>query len=279
MTPPLKWHGGKHYIASRIIDLFPPHTHYVEPFAGGLSVLLARDPAGDSEVVNDLDLDLTNFWTVLQHGRLFTEFHRRVSCVPFSSFEWADARAYLDCKPRCELGGADINRAVAFFVCCRQSLAGRMESFATLSRTRVRRGMNEQASAWLNAIEGLPEVHARLARVVILTGNALEVIRSQDGPDTLFYLDPPYMPDARTAPDVYRHEMDRPAHVHLLELLSQVKGKFVLSGYSCKEYDAFSERLGWHRISWKIANHSAGGKAKRQMVEVCWMNFKPKAKE
>ena len=61
-----------------------------------------------------------------------------------------------------------------FFVRCRQSLAGRMKSFATLSRTRTRRGMNEQASAWLTAIEGLPAVrYARLSRVAILNHSPL----------------------------------------------------------------------------------------------------------
>lgn len=41
LTPPLKWHGGKHYLSSRLVAMMPPHTHYVEPFAGGLAVLLA----------------------------------------------------------------------------------------------------------------------------------------------------------------------------------------------------------------------------------------------
>ena len=63
---PLKWHGGKYYLASRIVDLMPPHTHFVEPFAGGLSVLLAKSPDGVSEVVNDQNSDLTNFWDVLK---------------------------------------------------------------------------------------------------------------------------------------------------------------------------------------------------------------------
>ena len=79
IMPPLKWHGGKYYIANQIVALMPPHLHYVEPYAGGLSVLLARDPgdrklwlsqtgdhAGLSEVVNDLDNGLVNFWRVLR---------------------------------------------------------------------------------------------------------------------------------------------------------------------------------------------------------------------
>ena len=53
LTPPLKWHGGKHYLAADIIGLMPPHQHYVEPYAGGLAALLAKDPEGVSEVATD----------------------------------------------------------------------------------------------------------------------------------------------------------------------------------------------------------------------------------
>ena len=44
LTQPLKWHGGKYYLAPQIIDLMPPHLHYVEPYFGGGAVLLSRDP-------------------------------------------------------------------------------------------------------------------------------------------------------------------------------------------------------------------------------------------
>lgn len=44
LSQPLKWHGGKHYLAQKIIDLMPKHLHYVEPFGGGLAVLLNKDP-------------------------------------------------------------------------------------------------------------------------------------------------------------------------------------------------------------------------------------------
>ena len=39
VSPPLKWHGGKWYLAPKIVALMPPHIHYVEPFAGGLESL------------------------------------------------------------------------------------------------------------------------------------------------------------------------------------------------------------------------------------------------
>jgi len=80
---PLKWWGGKHYLAKRIIALMPRHLHYVEPFAGGLAVLLEKNPfetshywgekgyeQGISEVANDIHQGLTNFWRVLQSDGL-----------------------------------------------------------------------------------------------------------------------------------------------------------------------------------------------------------------
>src|SRR5712692_646888 len=87
ITPPLKWHGGKWYLAPKIVALMPPHTHYVEPFAGGLSVLLAKDPEGVSEVANDINGHLSNFWRVLQREDEFSRFRRILEAMPFSELE------------------------------------------------------------------------------------------------------------------------------------------------------------------------------------------------
>src|SRR5262249_53323610 len=188
------------------------------------AVLLANDPAGISEAVNDLDGRLTDFWRVLQDPERFRELERVLTATPFSEAEWQGAGDCLD-DPN------PIRAAVAFFVRCRQSLAGRLDTLGPLTRNRTRRGMNEQASAWLNAVEGLPAVHARLRRVAILCRPALEVIHQQDGERTLFYLDPPYLPGTRSAPDVYGHEMTAADHRELLTVVCQCKGKVMLSGY------------------------------------------------
>src|SRR4051812_13153368 len=95
ITPPLKWHGGKGYLAADIIDLMPEHHHYVEPFCGGMAVLLRKDPEGVSEVANDLSGDLTNFFRVLQRPESFEKFRRRVGAIPFGRVEWDHARRKL----------------------------------------------------------------------------------------------------------------------------------------------------------------------------------------
>ena len=279
LTPPLKWHGGKSYLADWIIDLMPKHLHYVEPFGGGLAVLLAKDPfderhqwseesfeKGISEVVNDLNRELMNFWKVLQSEESFRRFQRIVEATPFAQPQWDDAGMRM--LPRHDL---DIEAAVAFFVRCRQSRAGGFRGFATLSRNRTRRCMNEQVSAWLGCIDGLAAVHERLKRVVILYDNALKVIKQQDSERTLFYLDPPYVHNTRTTTDAYQYEMDEAAHNELLLAIQQCNGRVMLSGYPNEMYDKILHD--WNRHDREIDNKVSGGTSKRIMTESIWCNF------
>lgn len=262
LVQPLKWHGGKHYLASKIIDLMPQHIHYVEAFFGGGSVLLKKSPEGVSEVVNDLHRELTTFWRVLQDEGAFAKFSRIVEAMPFSQVEWNDSHA----------DAADpVRQAVNFFVRCRQSRAGKFDSFATLSRNRTRRRMNEQASSWMSAIEGLPDVAARLKRVVVLADDAVKVIRSQDGPNTLFYLDPPYVHETRVTTADYEHEMSTEQHVELLDAIDACRGKVLLSGYPSELYQ--SRLKDWNYIDIEIDNKASSAKQKPRMIERIWMNY------
>ena len=282
---PIKWHGGKRYIASKIVDLMPPrcenpnkaaagdtgYLHYVEPYFGGGSVLMANDPEGISEVVNDKNGDLTNFWEVLQGHTSFNQFMRLVQAIPFSQHEYD--LAAVNSIMSADGYGEIIHKAATFFVRCRQSLAGRMKSFTGITKTRTRRGMNNEVSAWLTAIEGLPEVHARLGRVLILNRDAIDVIRSQDGPQTLFYCDPPYQHETRATTGEYAHEMSDEDHSKLLGVLAGIKGRFLLSGYHSGMYDRQAAEYGWRFHEFDLPNAAAGGKTKRTMTEVVWTNY------
>ncbi|MHB8974581.1 MAG: DNA adenine methylase [Pirellulaceae bacterium] len=279
LVKPLKWHGGKHYLASWIIEQMPPHLHYVEPYFGGGSVLLARDPdhnwmgneplpahqRGCSEVVNDLNGDLVNFWMVLRDEDLFQQFMRRAEATPVSQRHWEEAAA---------AGDAPIERAVNFFIRARQSRQGLGSSFATLSRTRTRRGMQEQVSSWLSALEGLPDVHQRLRRVVILSDDARDVIRKQDGDKTHVYCDPPYLGPERTSGGEYgQFEMTEQQHEELLQTLADIRGTFQLSGYHSKLYDDFGARQGWRCAELAIDNKASAAANKQIKTECLWMNY------
>lgn len=269
LTPPVKWHGGKTHLADRIIDLMPEHNHYVEPFAGGLAVLLRKDPEGVSEVVNDLNGDLTNFFRVLQREKSFERFRRRVAAIPFSRVEWEDARRNLREQPEAN----KVARAAWFVVLNRMSLAGRMDGFTGITKTRTRRGMNGEASAWLGAVEGLEEVHKRLMRVVVENRPAVEVMRGHDVEGCLMYCDPPYPAGTRKSPAVYgEYEMTDADHREFLKVAKSLDhAKVLISGYPCDLYDKALK--GWERHEFAVANHAAGGKSKERKTEVVWANF------
>jgi DNA adenine methylase len=274
MNLPLKWHGGKYYLASRIVSLMSPHLHYVEPFFGGGAVLLARNPEdsalwlfphkGVSEVVNDINGRLINFWRVLRDPGSFASFRRWVESIPMARQEWEEAHSHT-------YGNDSVADAVAFFVNCRQSRSGLMNGFTSVTRNRTRRRMNGNVSEWLSAIEGLPEVHSRLSRVLIERMPALELIRREDTPGTLFYCDPPYLHETRTATDAYSHEMSKEEHRQLLATLLECKGKVMLSGYPSALYESALGK--WRRHTFELPNNAAGGEKKRRMTEVLWCNF------
>lgn len=105
LVQPLKWFGGKFYLAPHIVAMMPRHRHYVEPFAGGLAVLLERDPnderlwidgGGVSEVVNDLNQDLVTFWRVIADQTTFAVFKRRYEATPLGRRIWEDAGELLN---------------------------------------------------------------------------------------------------------------------------------------------------------------------------------------
>jgi DNA adenine methylase len=228
-------------------------------------VLFATDPRGISEVVNDLDGELTTFWDVLKSPHLFDALAKLLLLTPVSEVEYQRACVIDPTLP-------PVERALRFLIRNRQSRQALEKDFLTPVRGRTRRGMQEQVSAWLSAIDGLPAIHARLQRVLILNRDALAVIRSQDGPRTLFYLDPPYLHETRTVTGAYRHEMTAEQHGELLDALAGIQARFVLSGYHSPLYDDAAARHGWRCHEIEIDNKAGSGASKRTMTECVWTN-------
>ena len=134
----------------------------------------------------------------------------------------------------------------------------------------------------------LDALHTRLAGVIVdCLPYALADGRSQnapglcevcsasiaryDRPRTLFYLDPPYLHATRASTDAYAFEMTETDHRAMLATIKQCEGKVMLSGYPNDLYDR--ELAGWNREDIEIDNKAAGGKEKRKMTEVIWLNY------
>ncbi len=269
ITPPIKWHGGKFYLAQQIIDLMPAHHHYLEPFSGGLAVLFRKNPEGVSEVINDLNGDLTDFFRVLQRQKLFEKFLRRVQAIPFSRREWDDATRRLGEEP----DASRVDRALWFFICNRMSLAGRMDAFSGITKSRTRGDRNAEVNAWLGAVEGLCEVHNRLMQVVIENRPAVQLMKGHDVKGCVQYCDPPYLACTRVAKNVYgEFEMTNDDHREFLAVAKSVKhAKVLISGYRSELYDTALKN--WNRHEFEVANNAAGGDTKKRMTEVVWSNY------
>ena len=106
-----------------------------------------------------------------------------------------------------------------------------------------RAGMAGAVSRWLGSVEGLAEIAQRLQRVQIENAPALDVIARYDTPETVFYLDPPYVHSARGDSSAYEFEMTDDDHAELAAVLSSIRGRAVLSGYRTPLYDELHD--GW----------------------------------
>lgn len=101
---------------------------------------------------------------------------------------------------------------------------------------------------------------------------ATECLAKYDGPDTLFYVDPPYVRSTRDDRSKgYAHEMSDMDHRRLAWLLHRLKGRVVLSGYPCRLYDELYGDWSRHEKETQ-ANGRTGGVPR---TEVLWLNFNP----
>jgi len=274
MYSPIKCHGGKHYEAKKIVALMPPHTHYAEPYFGSGAVLFAKDPEGVSETVNDLDGELSNFWITLQNPNSSKELLQLLSLCPLSQLEFEEAVIWREISAGYG-EGVRLKKALSFFVRNRQSRQALGKDYATPTR-RVRRGMNEHVSAWLSAVDGLPEVVERLRRVEIRCMDGIEFIKLYDHEDCLFYCDPPYPHRIRQSTREYGLlEMSDQQHMELLKTLAGIKGKFILSSYPNTMYDCFAViQENWRTVDLPAHNRASSKKTKEKTVERLYMNFK-----
>lgn len=217
---------------------------YVEVFGGGGAVLMAKK-ISTLEVFNDIDSGLCNFFMVLSDPDDFEKFHRMVDALPFSKQMY---REFLD-----EWGKEKdkIKRAVKWFYVARNSFSGIFGNSWGFSVNTITRGMLKSVSDWRSIVDLLPEIHNRLIRVQIENRDWSHIFNIYDSENTLFYLDPPYVKDARTGSGKYVYEMTNDQQEILTDRLLKIKGKAVLSGYKNKIYEKL-EKSGWIRKDYKV---------------------------
>jgi len=271
------WFGGKAApkIHKALISLMPPHTRYVEPFGGGASILLDKEPS-EVEVYNDVNRGLVNFFRVVADTEYFAKFLSRVSMLPVSRVLYEEhARTWAGINE-------PIEQAVRWYYVARQSFGGVFEKSWASTVDASTRGMAQTAAAWQSALEALPKIHKRMQRVQIECSDWPVILDRYSGPGWLAYCDPPYVLGTRRAGG-YAHELQDSDHHKLIQALMRYNGAIMLSGYNSTLYAPLKE-AGWDMQEIEVVCSAAGStrasglkgdgsrKERQRRIECVWRN-------
>lgn len=261
--PVLRYHGGKWRLAPWIIAHFPPHRVYVEPFGGAASVLM-RKPRSYAEVYGDVDDEIVNVFRVLRDPTTAGELATQLELTPFSSREFEIA--YQPSDEPIERARRTMIKAYMGFGTA--SVFGDTGKPNTGFRANSNRSGTTPARDWRNFPPAISDFCERLQGVVLEHRAAQYVMAQHDSPETLHYVDPPYVRATRGRmhrANVYRHEIDDQGHRELAATLHGLAGMVVLSGYHSKLYDALYG-------DWRTVERAAHADGAKDRIEVLWLN-------
>lgn len=265
--PAVRYHGSKFRLAKWIVGFFPAHRIYCEPFAGGAGVLLRKE-ASEVEVYNDLDSDVVNYFRVLREPELRGRLAEGMALTPFAREEYRDC--FEPTEDPVERARRFAARAYMGFGSHSHNIENSNNGFRVVRGDGRSPRLHTYASEWMGMPAEMLSLGERLRPVVIEQLCAFDCIPRYDGPESLFYVDPPYVRSSRKDDcKGYAHEFSDHEHVKLAWLLGQVKGKVVLSGYDTGLYrDLYAS---WRREEKAVMANGQWGAVER--LEVIWLNF------
>lgn len=245
--PIIPWIGGKRRLADRIFPLFPRHSCYVEPFAGGAALFFLRPVPAEVEVLNDINGDLVNLYRVVQHH--LEEFVRQFKWALSSRqvFKWLQ-----ETRPETL---TDIQRAARFYYLQQSAFGGRVDGQSYGTATTQPPGLN-----LLRIEEALSAAHLRLSNTYIEHLSWAECIRRYDRAHTLFYCDPPYWQT-----EGYGVPFGFEQYEEMAELIGRIKGKAIIS---LNDHPDIRRVFGRYHIESTDITYTVGGGQGAQAREV-----------
>jgi len=271
MRPPTSYYGGKGRLGPWITGLLPAHRTYVEPFCGSAAVLFAKS-ASPTEIINDLDGQVVNFFRVLREDA--PALIRALRLTPYArgEYEHTDPAA-----PGLDL----VEQARRWYVRVNQSIShvagpGRSAGWAAAFNTNGA----DHAHKFTAMIERLEACAERLRRVHVEQRPAVEVIAKYGVADAVIYCDPPYLAATRSAQtkrvgaDYAVEYATEAEHRQLAAALHATPAAVLLSGYPSALYAELYEAAGWWRVERRVlrpTSNVSGGRG-ATATEVIWSN-------
>ena len=256
----LPYYGAKISMVQKILPLFPKkYSIYTEAFFGGGALYFAKGPS-EVEIINDTNGFVTNFFAVLKTD--FEGLKEKIDATLFSRVAFKVAHSMYQLPPFF----TDLQKAWAFWVLTTQGFSGTICSWSYDKKGRKVKTYTNRKLALTK------DVAKRLENTQIECNDALKVIASRDNVSTFHFIDPPYVGAVQGHYKGYTEEH----YTKLLELLSTIKGKFLLTTYDSPLLDTYVKQNGWHQKRFDrplTASLSKGGKKRERKMEVVTTNY------
>lgn len=238
--------------------MMPKHITYTESFLGGAAVFFAKEPA-EVEVVNDINGELINFYRVLKSD--YAKLNKAIDESLHSREMHKEAEIIYKHADMFD----PISRAWAVWVLSKMSFASRLDGAFGYDIKK-----NETTKKIANAKEAFThELAKRLEKTQIECIDGLKIIKSRDTENTFHFVDPPYV---GTAMGHYKGYTDADFK-NLLDVLTTVKGKFLLTMFPNKLLEQYIKKYKWHKkeIERRITASKVG---RRLQTELLVTNYK-----
>ena len=261
---PFSYFGAKLRLAKTIISKLPPHTAWVEVFCGSAAITCAKEPA-PIDVINDLDGEVVNVFKQLRDNP--KQLLDLITLTPYSREEWNKAKTPLK-------DDSDVERARKFLISAMMSVngtLGRTTGGFSFSNSYSRDGSDARVCRWNKMIPRLEKVIQRLKSVRIDNKDAIDIVSDfSDRPNSLLYLDPPYLMERSQKYVV--DQLEEKFHVDLLAACNNSLAMILISSYDNPLYDKMlSPNNGWVKTTIITSTRGTrGGDKERQ--EVLWAN-------
>lgn len=253
---PITYYGGKKNMLKYILPMIPEHTVYCEPFFGGGAVFFAKKPA-QCEVINDINDYVVNFYRVYRTKT--KALMKEVSPYLFSRAQYNKAQKIFQ-NPK---GYSDVKKAAAFWFLSNTSFNGDFYGNIKFSKN------HERSYRYVTSSKEIlfdPKTVLRIEKTQIDCRDALYVINSMDSKKTFHYCDPPY----HNADMGHYGGYTEKDFCNLLDKLSTIEGKFLLSCYPNPVLTEYIKRNNWNtkEIKMRAASGSMHQKGARRINKI-----------
>jgi DNA adenine methylase len=263
------YYAGKGKLQHIMQPLIPDYKTYCEPFAGAASTLFHLERWVDKvEILNEINGNISNFYRVAKNPKLFEKLKVEVDGTLHSQ---------VDFKRACKIyfspnGHSKVMRAWAVWAGFNMAHFGDLHPGAAFrfGRNLTRCGMNKEAADIESSKKNLAHLAGRLKRVTILSIDGLDCIRKVDGPDTFFFIDPPY--HESDMGHLEKTGWNKERFLELLEVLKTIKGKFLLTYNLVPELEDARSQRNWNKMDFEFNNpvgfNNSGKMGKRIVTRI-----------